>query len=107
MGFAKNILKVEKPETIAQNPLSTPIPSSRDLIYATLCTLAAQSIDDLEKNAEAYATYVDRFPDHSMILLFYRMLYVTYPEMLTNPDLQTHLIPYYKELKDIYSYDLK
>lgn len=107
MGFAKNILKVEKPEVIAQNPLSTPIPTSRDLIYATLCTLAAQSIDDLEENAEAYATYVDRFPDHSMILLFYRMLYVTYPEMLTNPDLQTHLIPYYKELKDIYSYDLK
>ena len=101
MSFAKNILKVEKPEVIAQNPLTVAIPESRDLIYATLCTLAAQSTSDLEKNADAYATYVDRFPDHSMILLFYRMLYASYPEMLTDPNLQNHLIPYYKELKDI------
>ena len=101
MSFAKNILKVEKPESIAANPTTAPIPTSRDLIYATLCTLAAQSTKDLEENAEAYATYVDRFSDHSMILLFYRMLYASYPELLTDPNLQAHLIPYYKELKDI------
>lgn len=77
LQYTKIWTKLVTVKQVVADPLTLPIPHEAEIKWATISMLM-QNIDD--KSFEAIATYVNRFPDTSFRLLFYRMCLVNKPE---------------------------
>lgn len=96
-SFIINMDSFIKPEDIAKDPLCSDIPTNKDQLYGVICSICCY--EGLEDNLEEFCTYIDRISDHSMCLLFYKMVINFNKKLLSNSKFQKRLIPYVKELR--------
>lgn len=79
--FVKVFDKLVKLEDVLNNPTSTPVPTDKALMWATVTTLM-EKVDGT--TFQQIATYIDRF-DLSFKILFYRSLFIRQPMLHSHP----------------------
>lgn len=83
LQYTKVWTKLVSVKQVLADPATIPIPQEPEIKWATVSMLM-QHVDD--KNFAAMSTYVNRFPDTSFKLLFYRMCLVNKPELRRHKD---------------------